>query len=419
MVLYSQGYRADLETREVTKVGAFYVRGYPREASITLDGDSLSTGSWWPLQSGTLLGSVVPGTYRLHASAPGYRDWDADIVVRATLVTERKSLTLFPNEAVPYPLPDGIVPSRIAVVSDLDLLALGTGDGDEARVILDDLSIPGTYVGNADGRVITMSNATRGKTTTQLLRFQTPGQNSATTAAIRGEEVLGVFDDSVLVRESDRLVSAYDAATGARTVVASSSASTTLGTVLRTGRFDAWSEDAGSSSTLVISRRGSGRDVLRVKVPRLLSLQPSGDMIGALDVRGSLWLIDPENGSQREIGHRAGFAAWNPDGTSVMALVDGELEVIPLKKGIAHGVLRGVLGDPSARIGRVEWYPDDEHAFVEIGDELVFVDIINGAANEQHAYRIPRPADWTFDRDDLTIHLLDQAGSVSSYVLPD
>lgn len=413
MVLYSQGYRVDVPSREVTKVGALYVRGYPRTAHVTLDGQPLDTGSWWPLQSGTLIGGLVPGTYKLHAEADGYRDWDADVVVRATLVTERKSLTLFPTEPSTFSsAPDSV--TKIDVPDSLSEVVVSSDDNTYAE----SSTIFGKYVGTARGRIITTSQELRQRTRTPILRIQLPSSDSATTVAAPGT-LVGLQDDTVLVQEKATLVVGYDVASADRSVVASSTDGSKVARVLRTGSYDTWSEGE-DGEVLAIRPRGSTGEPLLVTFPsEILSIEASASRLGILDDRGSLWLVDPGNGSVREVGHRAGWAAWNPDGSAVMAYIGGELEVIPLKSGISHGVLTGTFTGKVADIGRVRWYPDDEHVLIELGDELAFVDIISGGAAEQHAYRMPLPRDWAFDAEDKILWTLGRDGTISSYQLPD
>lgn len=417
VVLYSQGYRVDAESRELTKIGAFYVRGYPRSALITLDGQRLNTGSWWPLQSGTLDGGLVPGTYRLHAEAPGHRSWDADVVIRPALVTERKSLVLFPDIAVPVPAASGTVPVGIDAPDSFDEPVLLTA-ADNPRAVVGDEVIPGTYLGTTNGRLALVSTVTRGRTVSQLLSLRSPDEVAATSVSLQGDagEAPVVQDDSVLHRESPRLVAAYDGATGRRTVLASAPEGARIGAFLRTGSYDAWEEIGATSSHLVVKRRGSS-DRTSFPSAGIASLQPAGSGIGALDEAGSLWLIDPGSGTRREVGHRAAYASWKDDGSAVAALIDGQLEVIPLEKDAPHGKLAGALAE-GADLRSVSWYPDGEHLFVETGDELLFVDVINGEANEQHAYRMPVPGAWAYSAKEGALYVVN-AGKVESYVFPD
>lgn len=408
-VLYSQGYRVGADARSLAKVGALFVRGYPRSAAITLDGAPLDTGSWWPLQSGTFVASLVPGTYRLRASADGYRTWEADVAVRPSLVAERKSLVLFPEDAMPVPLASPIAATGVEVDEDGNLVVTGTDADGATTTLVGAALVPGGYLGTAGGRTVTATE----RATTTLLRFQAPGSGQSTTTAIPGS-VIGFEGDAALVRAGSGLVVAYDARTARREVVASSSGE--IGLVLRADAYDAWTEVSATSSALFV-RRGTGA-ARPIPLPPAAAIAPSGSLLGVLGENGSLWLVDTRDGSSREVGHRAGFASWTADGSSVAAVIDGQLEVIPLRTGAPAGKLAGIL-PPKAEVRRIAWYPDGEHLFVETGDELLLIDVIDGGPGEQHAYRLPRPADWAFSSQDLALYLLDDEGAVTAYAFPD
>lgn len=415
-VLYSQGYRFDFQTHAVTKIGALYVRGYPKSASITLDGEALNTGSWWPLSSGTLDGSLVPGTYKLHAEAPGYQTWDADVVIRPALVTERKSLVLFPDKTMPVPMPTGTVLAALDAPDSFDEPVLVTTP-DNPRAIVGKAVIPGTYLGTTRGRLALVSTVRRGKTTGQILTLQAPDDAAATTVSLQGQasEDPRVMDDSVLHRENTHLVAAYDGATGRREVFASSTEKEAIGTYLRTRGFDAWEVRTATGTMLAIQRRNTSN---RTQIPsrKIVSLQPSGSSIGVLDELGSLWLINPENGSRQEVGHRAKLASWKDDGTAVAAVIDGVVEVIPLEKEAPHGKLLGAVAQADT-VRSIAWYPDGEHVFIETAGELVFADVINGKIGEQHTYRMSLPAAWAYSAKQGMLYVLDKG--VQGYVFPD
>jgi hypothetical protein len=414
-VLYSQGYRFDRETRMVTKVGALYVRGFPRSAHVTLDGETLNTGSWWPLQSGTLSGSLAPGTYRLRAEADGYRPWEASVEVRPSLVTERKSVVLFPNAPIALTLPASTTaPTAILADDSLPSLAVSDVADDEPVTRVGDIEVPGRLVGAWDGTVVTASARASGRVVTQILRFQAADEATAVSASFTGTP-LGIMDGSAVVRESPSSVSAYDVASGRRTVLASST-DAEIGAVLRTGAYDAWTETTATSSALMVRRRGASEPLI-VRLPGIEALQASGSLIGARDASGSLWLVDPGNGGTREVAHRATYASWRPDGAAVAAVIDGIVEVIPLRSDAPHGKLLGMVrkGD---LVSSLSWYPDGEHLFVELADKILFADVIDGLEAEQHQYSVPRGTSWSFSPEDLMLYIL-RDGAVEAYAFPD
>ncbi len=411
-VLYSQGYRIDTETRQVAKVGALFVRGFPKTAHITLDGETLNTGSWWPLQSGTLVGSLVPGTYSLHAEAPGFRTWDAEVVIRPALVTERKSLILFPDRQVPLVMATGTAAADIDAPDDFERPVVITG-ADNPRAVVGTAAVPGTYVGTVNGKLALTSAVRRGKVTGQILTLQAPTEPAATTVTLQGEGETAVMADSVLHRESSRLIAAYDGSTGRRTVFASST--DPIGAYIRTSSVDAW-QTLGARPQLQIRRRGA-TSVIAIPLGEIASIQRSGAALGIAGKNGSLWLVNPDSGAIQEIGHRAAHASWKDDGSAVAAIIDDQIEVIPLKRDVPHGRLSGIL-DRADKVRRIAWYPDGEHLFVETSEALLFADVIDGSTAEQHAYRLPLPDAWSYSDRNKALYVI-RGGAALSYVFPD
>lgn len=100
LVLYAQGWRLDFKTFTPTKVGGIYIRSFPAGAEITLDGKEIKNKSGL-IQSGTLIGNLFPGSYRLKLAAPGFKPLQRNISVQPSLVTELDKLVLIPKSAEP------------------------------------------------------------------------------------------------------------------------------------------------------------------------------------------------------------------------------------------------------------------------------------------------------------------------------
>lgn len=95
-VLYVQGWRLDLAHFRITKVGAIFIRSFPKEADIFLDGRAVKNKSGI-LQSGTFVSNLFPKNYTLALEAEGYKDWRGSIGVLPSLVTEVKNAVLVPR----------------------------------------------------------------------------------------------------------------------------------------------------------------------------------------------------------------------------------------------------------------------------------------------------------------------------------
>ena len=84
-------------TVRIEKVGAIYVRSFPTDAAIALNGEPAKnkTGIF---QQGTLLNGLFPRRYALELSSPGYKVWRQTVQVEPALVTEIKYAVLIPDQ---------------------------------------------------------------------------------------------------------------------------------------------------------------------------------------------------------------------------------------------------------------------------------------------------------------------------------
>jgi hypothetical protein len=99
VVLFAQGWRMDFPSFSISKVGGIYVRSYPENAQISLNGKSVDNQSGF-LSRGTLISDLFPKTYRLVLTAPGYLDWHENVAVAPALVANHKFAVLIPTQGM-------------------------------------------------------------------------------------------------------------------------------------------------------------------------------------------------------------------------------------------------------------------------------------------------------------------------------
>ncbi|MDP3990688.1 MAG: PEGA domain-containing protein [Candidatus Nealsonbacteria bacterium] len=95
VILYSQGYRFDFETKQVVQTGGFYFRALPKSANVYLNGKfkaktSIFTGS-------TLIENILPKTYSVEIKKTGYHTWQKNLEVKEKQVADAKNVVLFPE----------------------------------------------------------------------------------------------------------------------------------------------------------------------------------------------------------------------------------------------------------------------------------------------------------------------------------
>jgi hypothetical protein len=99
VVLYAEGWRLNPTTLDAEKAGGIYVRSYPDNASITLDGKPIHNQSAF-LSRGTFISGLFPKTYTIQLSAAGYDKWSEQAPVIQSLVSEMKYAVLVPQAAI-------------------------------------------------------------------------------------------------------------------------------------------------------------------------------------------------------------------------------------------------------------------------------------------------------------------------------
>ena len=98
VVLYAEGWRINSSTLVAEKAGGIYVRSYPNNAQITLNGKLVQNQSSF-LSPGTFVSGIFPKTYTLTLSLAGYDAWTESPQILPSLVTEMKYAVLVPKTA--------------------------------------------------------------------------------------------------------------------------------------------------------------------------------------------------------------------------------------------------------------------------------------------------------------------------------
>ena len=96
IVLYSQGYRFDMEAKKIVKTGGLYFKVFPKGAEAKVgEGDARKTDY---LTGSFLEKNLIPGAYEVSIKKEGYHSWEKTLEVTEEIVTEAKSVVLFPLE---------------------------------------------------------------------------------------------------------------------------------------------------------------------------------------------------------------------------------------------------------------------------------------------------------------------------------
>ncbi len=159
VVLYAQGWRFDFAIGRFDKVGAIYLRTFPADAAILLNGKPVQSQVGF-LTRGTLIGDLFPKTYQLKLTAAGYDDWHESVSVLPSLVTELKNAVLVPRNATSVAAASGIFTTFLA--TQKELAAVNANDTAVAMVAMTTAMPSSTLIKKSAQKIVLVRNGLLG-----------------------------------------------------------------------------------------------------------------------------------------------------------------------------------------------------------------------------------------------------------------
>ncbi len=376
VVLFAQGFRMDIPSFRVSKVGGIYVRSYPENASIFLNGKPVKNQSGF-LSRGTLISDLFPKTYRLALTAPGYDDWYENTAVAPSLVANHEYAVLVPANATSAAT--GIV-SAFAV-NNADIVTETSG----GEILLNGKKIgSGDLVDAESGMPSTVFRTATG--TYELL--DASDGTVTNLSSILSEEVvaanapLAFFLDpsmnSTVVAVSQRRIWLLDASQRSGKLIGLAPRGETIApSVAVSPDRIAWARSARTSvsSTLVFYDRSSGivaSTTVAIGGPVKKMSWISSNALGLLASGNALYLYDTNQRALKKIADEVRAFSATADGMRIAASESGSLEIFTLND--PTGYYRFNLPDVGD-ISATFWYRDGEHLFVAYPDHVAFLDI--------------------------------------------
>jgi len=95
LILYSQGYRFDMETKKIVQTGGVFLKIKPVGADIYINDKFQKRTNI--LFSSALIQNLLPKKYKLQVKKQGYFSWEKTLEVKEKQVTEAKNIILIPK----------------------------------------------------------------------------------------------------------------------------------------------------------------------------------------------------------------------------------------------------------------------------------------------------------------------------------
>jgi hypothetical protein len=385
VVLYSQGWRIDTRTAGLTKVGALYVKTFPKDALLKLDGDPIENKSWL-LRDGTLIDNLFPRTYTLDVEAPGYKPWHQTLAVKPSLVSERKYVVLVPEEPAAvagttstkafWLLPDTSVVRRTAAGT------LAGADG----------TLPGATVAawSDNAQYLLLRTAAdnyalydaRRATSTVLARMlggkldlrASPGIAFAVTGS---GEIVAHTSSTLIVADprsgTNRLVTNYPAALRIEQIALNAG-----GNTLAWSTYQASTKETRVTVATLASPVQTSSFVLPTPLAHLAWIP--GNRLALLGTDGVLNVRDANGGAGASLDRAAegvdGLFLWAPENDVIVVRGDKQLLAIPLTD--EREAVQVALKDID-KIQRLEWYRDIHHVLAFYADRVDLIETDPGA----------------------------------------
>lgn len=393
VVLYVNGWRLDFKTFSLKKVGAIYLRSFPKEAKIFLDKKPIENASGL-LQSGTLINGLFPKTYELKLEADGYEPWRENVSVLPALVSEVKYAVLVPEQATAiatgtiHPHTTTSSPGRLSSVgvknfwlmnnlvatqteeNKLSLADQKIGDGEIMGSTKDfkDLLI---FNSKTDSRIM-FNTDTGKKINIDSVLKKTGVQRSKIIKLIVDPENNG----DLLIQEQKR-ISILDTEKQSAAVIYKLSSGEISSVIPATQSLIVWSEfDAKKNTSLLtiydrfLKRNRYGSPTFAGRTLELAWLPTK--KIAVREDNGGFYLYDVDKNESTKIADDVKSFTFSKDADFLATLENSSLEIFSLaESGEYH---RFNLPNVS-QAQEVIWYLDNNHLFVVYPDRLAFLDI--------------------------------------------
>ncbi|MBI4084924.1 MAG: hypothetical protein HY432_00175 [Candidatus Liptonbacteria bacterium] len=373
LVFYAQGWRPDIATFEFKKVGGIYLKSFPSDAKIFLDGKYTDKKPGL-LNRGRFIDNLFPKTYRLSLSKDGYLDWSENIQVYPSLVSEIKYAILVPKKSVSAY--DGYI-KNFSVLNDWLIVSSGTAlaSGNSrlagSHVLWQDQVSKSVFTENPAEKTYFVnyfsgSNETSTPLNPKLNSFGINPRNIAEITRDTGISGAAIF------RTGTRIFS-FNSQNGEITqLIFSTSTITQLGV---SPSWIAWTtfDSAKGNSNLWFywrpQRSLQSKIELEGKTTRL-SFSNKGDL-GILQEDGSFYIGKPGVKPEKTASDAKNFS-FSDTGDTVSVLESQAIEIFSLTS--EEGYWRFRISD-AGRIEKLEWYADENHLFVVYPEKIMFLDI--------------------------------------------
>ena len=420
VTLYAQGWRLDFETFQTEKVGAVYIRSYPGDATITINGAATQNKSGF-LSPGTFISDLFPKNYTITLKKDGYDAWSEVAMVAPAMVVQMKYAVLVPNTG-----------TNVATSETVQNFFESSGDVIATQATNAAISWRGKKI--ATGNIVSHSTnlkdfiyqSTAGNdilydlteaTTTNLTPIlKTIGATPKTITSI----AIDPYDATRVIVQTPQSINVIDLANN-NTVI--DVADAPHGQVLQpplaiSSSLFAWTQFTAASNTsrIVIYDKFSGNITDNsLVIPGAVSELKwiNGGDLGIIESDGSLYRYDVSAEQLTKLADDVRDFYPTADGTELAVLEHRSIEVLSSNTTDYYRFNPPQIGD----IKNLAWYKDGTHFFVYYPDHVGFLDLADMGL--RNLTTISLGSTFFYDTQENALYVVDQGQKLIRFDFPN
>jgi hypothetical protein len=379
VTLYAQGWRLDLTTFKPSKVGAIYIRSYPSDAQIFINGKSTQNKSGF-LSPGTFISDLFPKSYTITLKEAGYDTWTETAPVTPSMVVQMKYAVLVPDTGINVATSDTAVQNffesggNIIAIDAANSGILWRGKKIATGVIISHSTDLKNFIYQSAAANNVLYDLTEATTTNLTPILRSIGATPKNITSI----TIDPYDATRVIVQTPENINAIDLSNSDNVI---DIADAPRGQVLQpplaiSSSLFAWTQftAAANTSQIVIYDKFAGNitDNSLVIPGTIKELKwIDGGTLGIIESDGSLYRYNVSAEQLTKIADDVRDFYPMSDGTELAALENQSIEIFSFN---TTDYYRFALPD-IASAKSLAWYRDGTHLFVNYPDHVSFLDL--------------------------------------------
>ncbi len=378
VTLYAQGWRIDLATFRTEKVGAIFIRSYPTDAQIFINGKPTQNKSVF-LSPGTFISDLFPKNYTVTLEEKGYDAWSEAAPVAPSMVVQMKYAVLVPDAGTNVAT-SGIVQDffeaggNIITTDAASSAILWRGKKIASGAIVSHSTNLKNFIYQTAAGSDMLYDLTEATTTNLAPILRSVGATPKTITSL----TIDPYDETRIVVQTPQNISAIDLGNNNGIIdIADAPRGQTLQPPLAISpSLFAWTQltVASDTSRIVIYDKFSGNvtDNSLVIPGTIKELKWIDDgSLGIIESDDSLYRYDVSAEQLTKLADDVRDFYPTTDGTELAVLEHRSIEVLSFNTTDSYRFNPPQIGD----IQSLAWYKDGSHFFVYYPDHVSFLDL--------------------------------------------